>query len=425
MRRIPHPVPGPRDVWNHVNRTTRPAGHAERATAPLSTLRARLSSRETSRETGSGRVRLIAGLAAITVLATGTAVYAQANKTVTLDVDGVASTVTTYSGSVDGLLAQNGITLGERDTVAPAGALREGAAIVVRHAHEVTVMTDGVEQTVWTTALTAAEALDTLSARGADVQLVASRSTERRSPFLALELTIDGPAHVQVDGTTLTAADGSTTVAQVLDQLGITLGDLDTVAVKPASDGVLVVVSRVVVQDVTTTTEIPAATVTQDDPALVVGKKRVTTQGVAGVRTVVETVTTVDGVETSRVPVSDVVSQAPVDEVVHVGTKPKPVVTAAPKVAAAAGTPVAAGGSADSLNWAALARCESGGNPTIVSSNGLYYGLYQFSVGTWQGVGGAGLPSQASADEQTARAKMLYNRSGAGQWPVCGKNLFS
>jgi uncharacterized protein YabE (DUF348 family) len=386
-------------------------------------LRARLS-RDPSRETGRARVRLIAGLAAITVLASGTAVYAQAHKIVTLDVDGVASTVTTYSGSIDGLLAQNGVTLGERDTVAPAGALRDGSSVVVRHAREVTVMTDGVQKTVWTTALTADEALDTLSARGADVQLVASRSTERQSPFLALELTIAGPAHVQVDGTTLTAPDGSTTVAEVLDQLGITLGDLDTVTVKPASDGVLVVVSRVVVQDVTTTTEIPAATVTQDDPALVVGKKRVTTKGVAGVRTVVETVTTVDGVETARVPVSDVVGQAPVDEVVRVGTKPKPVVTAAP-VAAAAGTPVAAGGSADSLNWAALARCESGGNPTIVSSNGLYHGLYQFSVGTWKGVGGAGLPSQASADEQTARAKMLYNRSGAGQWPVCGKNLFS
>jgi hypothetical protein len=60
-----------------------------------------------------------------------------------------------------------------------------------------------------------------------------------------------------------------------------------------------------------------------------------------------------------------------------------------------------------------------------VSSTGKYHGLYQFSVGTWQAVGGAGLPSDASADEQTARAKMLYNRSGAGQWPHCGKNLFS
>ena len=85
----------------------------------------------------------------------------------------------------------------------------------------------------------------------------------------------------------------------------------------------------------------------------------------------------------------------------------------------------AVSGDVDSLNWAALAACESGGNPTIVSSNGLYYGLYQFSLGTWRAVGGAGLPSQASADEQTARAKALYVRSGAGQWPVCGKRLFT
>ena len=126
----------------------------------------------------------------------GTAVYAQAHKTITLDVDGVAATVTSYSGSVDGLLAQNRITLGERDTVVPTGVLRDGSDVVVRHARQVTVLTDGVQQTVWTTALTAGEALETLRARGADVQLVASRSAERKSPFLALQLTLDGPVEV-------------------------------------------------------------------------------------------------------------------------------------------------------------------------------------------------------------------------------------
>ena len=73
--------------------------------------------------------------------------------------------------------------------------------------------------------------------------------------------------------------------------------------------------------------------------------------------------------------------------------------------------------------WAALAQCESGGNPTIVSSNGLYHGLYQFSVATWQSVGGSGLPSQASPAEQTERAKALQARSGWGQWPACSSQL--
>ena len=69
----------------------------------------------------------------------------------------------------------------------------------------------------------------------------------------------------------------------------------------------------------------------------------------------------------------------------------------------------------------AIAQCESGGDPTAVSSNGMYHGKYQFSVATWAAVGGTGLPSQAPEAEQDMRAAMLYARSGPGQWPVCGQ----
>jgi hypothetical protein len=58
-----------------------------------------------------------------------------------------------------------------------------------------------------------------------------------------------------------------------------------------------------------------------------------------------------------------------------------------------------------------------------VSANGLYHGLYQFSVQTWQAMGGSGLPSQASPGEQTQRAQALQARSGWGQWPACAKKL--
>ncbi|GMA86267.1 hypothetical protein GCM10025868_15170 [Angustibacter aerolatus] len=79
-------------------------------------------------------------------------------------------------------------------------------------------------------------------------------------------------------------------------------------------------------------------------------------------------------------------------------------------------------GGGGGLNWAALARCESGGNPRAVNPAG-YYGLYQFSLSTWAGVGGSGNPVNASASEQTARAQALYKRGGAGQWG-CGSHLF-
>ena len=69
----------------------------------------------------------------------------------------------------------------------------------------------------------------------------------------------------------------------------------------------------------------------------------------------------------------------------------------------------------------AIALCESGGDPTAVSADGMYHGKYQFSVATWQAVGGTGLPSQAPEAEQDMRAAMLYEQSGPGQWPVCGQ----
>jgi resuscitation-promoting factor RpfB len=113
----------------------------------------------------------------------------------------------------------------------------------------------------------------------------------------------------------------------------------------------------------------------------------------------------VNGVKQSPKQVSESVTKQPVNEVVSVGTKALP-------------------SSAADLNWTALATCESGDTPTEDTGNG-FYGMYQFTVSTWDSLGGSGLPSDASAGTQTALAEKLYSEAGAGQWPVCGKNLFS
>jgi LysM repeat protein len=72
----------------------------------------------------------------------------------------------------------------------------------------------------------------------------------------------------------------------------------------------------------------------------------------------------------------------------------------------------------DGSVWDAIAACESGGNWSINTGNG-YYGGLQFSLGSWQAVGGSGLPSNASREEQIARAETLQARQGWGAWPVC------
>lgn len=69
---------------------------------------------------------------------------------------------------------------------------------------------------------------------------------------------------------------------------------------------------------------------------------------------------------------------------------------------------------------AAIAACESGGNPGAIGGGGQYRGLFQFDQATWNAVGGQGDPAAASVAEQVKRAEILYAQSGPGQWPVCG-----
>jgi len=67
-----------------------------------------------------------------------------------------------------------------------------------------------------------------------------------------------------------------------------------------------------------------------------------------------------------------------------------------------------------------IAACESGGDPTAVSSDGSYRGKYQFHPSTWEAVGGTGDPAAAPEAEQDYRAALLYSQSGSSPWPICG-----
>jgi uncharacterized protein YabE (DUF348 family) len=430
-------VPGQLDDWNRVQLISRISAAARRTTsALLAPLRTRSTAGSSSQREGAParrRAGIVALIATVVVVGGGTVAYGAANKTVSVDVDGTVTLVNTYAGSVEGVLEARGISVGTRDTVAPqtSTSLRDGSEIVVRHATLVKVQVDGAQTDLWTTALSADEALATLSGRGGDVRLVASRSSSGGRAELPLELTLHGPVDILADGAVLTAPDGSIGLAAVLDEFKLKPGPLDRVSVQHAGNGkVTVVVNRVAEKDVTKTTPVAFTSSEKKDASLLVGEKKVSTAGVAGIRTTVSHVRTVDGVVAASKVTSDKVTKAPVNRVVSVGTKarpvapkPAPAAPAAPAAAAPAAVSPNVGGGADSLNWAALAQCESGGNPTAVSSSGTYYGLYQFSVQTWAAMGGSGTPSSAPASEQTMRAKMLYNASGAGQWPVCGAKL--
>ena len=76
----------------------------------------------------------------------------------------------------------------------------------------------------------------------------------------------------------------------------------------------------------------------------------------------------------------------------------------------------------DPATWEALARCESGGNWAANTGNG-YYGGLQFSLATWQNLGGAGYPHEASKATQIEIGKRLHAEAGWSAWPGCARKL--
>jgi len=131
---------------------------------------------------------------------------------------------------------------------------------------------------------------------------------------------------------------------------------------------------------------------------------------VAPETTAVEAPTTTAGAPTTTTTKAPVVA-------VRAAPAPAPTSTTAPPP-----PPAAYGDPADPATWDRLAQCESHGNWALDSGNG-YYGGLQFSLATWQDVGGSGYPHHASREEQIKRGRILQSRYGWGQWPHCSSEL--
>jgi uncharacterized protein YabE (DUF348 family) len=367
----------------------------------------------------SGRTgRLAAQAGVLAAVVGGTIAYAAMDKTVTLTVDGHSRQVRAFARTVGGLLDSQDVTVGARDIVAPSmpTALHDGDRVVVRYARQLRVTVDGAQRSYWTTELTVDAALAALGIRAEGARLSASRSQPIGRDGLALSVSMPKSVMLTASGTRRALISNAPTVGMLLLEQGLLLRPQDrlsVVASAPLTAGLAIVLTRIDHKRVSSRESVPFGVTRKTSSSMFKGEKKVISSGKQGSRIAVYDVALADGKVTNRKLISAKVLSAPVVEVLMVGTK-----------ARSSGGGGSVGGGVDSLNWAALADCESGGNPRAVNPAG-YYGLYQFSLGTWHSVGGSGNPIDNSSAEQTYRAKLLYQKAGAGQWPVCGRKLFT
>jgi resuscitation-promoting factor RpfB len=360
----------------------------------------------------------------------GCLAYYLGQKSLTLTVDGQSRSVTTYAGTVAEVLDDEGLKPAAHDVVLPAPDTRvsDGDTVVLNRARPLTLTVDGVQSQVYVTALSVDDALNQLGYRADNLVLSASRS--ERLPLDGMQLSITTPKSVTLvaDGQERVVTTTAATAGDLLAQQGITLGPTDRTSLYPGQallDRMRLQVYRVQVNDVTVTAPIPHQRVETPDPNAPTGTDTVTQPGVDGVQSTVYRVTVTDGVETGRAQLSTAVTTPPVDELVSVGTKvPPPVAPAAADVSDTGAAPPA---STSGLNWDALARCEAGGNWAINTGNG-YYGGLQYNVSTWDAYGGdayAPRPDLATREQQIAIGEKTYAARGTAPWPACGSRLLS
>ena len=379
------------------------------------------------RRAGASRERrlkpaiLIAGGAALALVAVGGGTAYAMDDGVILDTDGDQQSVRTLGGgTVQDVLDAADVTLDEDDAVAPSldTEVASGDHVVVRSPRDLTVELDGREVSGGVHAATLEEGLPQLGLDLEGVEMSEDPDTEIPEDGLAVTAEQAPRMVVMYDTVRTETRTTGETVQDVLDAADVEVGEHDIVRPgldEPVTPDTAVSITPVLDEPVVEEVPIEAEEEEEEDPDLPEGEREVVTEAEDGVKEVTTATILHHGQEREYELDEEVVTE-PVDGLVKIGTQEEE----------EEGSPPEGGGDAADLNWAGLADCESGGDPNAVNSAGGYYGLYQFSEDTWQSVGGSGLPSDASSDEQTQRAQQLYNDVGGdwqSQWPTCGVHL--
>jgi uncharacterized protein YabE (DUF348 family) len=360
-------------------------------------------------ESRSPTLRLLVGATLLALTFAGGFAVA-AHKTVTLTVDGSRMTVATMKSRVIDVVKENGFDVGDRDDLYPAAdqPVHQSDNIVLRRSRPLQLSLDGEDsRQVWTTGSTVQEALAQLQMTD---KAPAAADRGSRVPLAGMSLPVVSAKTVQLNdgGAISTVHLAAANVAGLLEAAGVPLQQKDTVvppASSPVVDGMPIQVTRIRLETVNQRLPLPPDDKRVEDVTMNMSRRVVDDPGTPGTQDVTFAVAKVNGVETGRLPVANVVITPARDGVLRVGAKPG---TEVPPII-------------DGAQWDSLSRCEAGGNWADNTGNGFYGGV-QFDQNTWERQGGlryAPRADLATREEQIAIAEVTRARQGWGAWPVC------
>ena len=230
--------------------------------------------------------------------------------------------------TVENILKQAEITLGEEDVVEPAltEKISEAGEIMIKRKSIVTLTVDGESEEVTIIGGTVADLLKQEGVVLTENQHVDHNLDEYITDGMKIAVSTECNVAVIHDGKTENVSVESGTVGDVLASCGVELGSDDRVSPsvdKAVSDGMEIIVKRVTFKEVQEVEEIDYETTRKNDSSKEKGVEYTKVEGQKGEKITTYKITLVDGTEESREIVKEEVTKEPVTEVIGVGTKEK------------------------------------------------------------------------------------------------------
>ncbi len=283
---------------------------------------------ETNKKTSRAKSRVkVITLAVIALFCIAT-IYAAASNTstVTINLDGVDTRITTLKTDANEILRQAGIEVSDNDIVDLSG-FESGSDSVIRvsRAYNI-VITDGASSSKYLANGTVSDAFGNFGITLNDGDEVNFELTE--SLYEGMEICISRafPVNIKADGKVVTVNMASGTVSDALDKAVVIVNDDDEISASldTALTGKTdIVISRVTFKERTVKEEIPFQTVKKNSTDLYAGQSKVEVKGVKGEKQVTYRDKYVDGKLQGSEAITSLTTKAPVNEVKLTGTKKK------------------------------------------------------------------------------------------------------
>lgn len=260
-----------------------------------------------------------------TTVAAGATVY-----TTHVFADGDLIKVVSFSSEVEDVLNKANVVIGENDLVdmtyyAPEG---ENSIIYVYRACEVTIV-DGKQKYYVNTAGTAESALEIAGIKLETGDTVNCELDKYVYDGMVIKITRAFGVTITADGKTKSYNVTKGTVAQALENAGITLGKDDEINVKlnkKVKEGMKIVIERVTYDTHTETETLAYTTKTVEDSSIYKDQTKVVQEGKNGTKTVTYEDTYVDGELVESKVLKTKVKKEATERIVAKGTKSRPVV---------------------------------------------------------------------------------------------------